>query len=70
MTNEMMSRIPAWLLTKTAGPKYAGFLVCCINDGLWGVVRETPKAYLIEVSNDFSQGPAGWQFWVAKSLLG
>ena len=68
MTNEMMKQIPAWLLTKTAG-KYAGFLIVCIQDGLWGVVRETPKAYLIEVCNDFSEGPASWQFWVAKSLL-
>ena len=53
-----------------AGKKNVGFLICCINDGLVGIRYETEKAYLIEVTNNFNSCKcAGWQFWVAKSLL-
>lgn len=62
--------IPLWLLEKVAGKKNVGFLICCINDGLVGIRYETEKAYLIEVTNNFNSCKcAGWQFWVAKSLL-
>ena len=69
MTTIDFNSIPLWLIKKV-GKDNSGFLACCIEDGRVGIMRETEKAYLVEVSNNFNTCKcAGWQFLVAKSLL-
>lgn len=61
--------IPAWVIDKACG-KNAGFCIVSMQDGYIGIEHETDKAYLLYVENTFNTPKcAGWEFWVAKSLL-
>lgn len=62
--------IPSWVIDRACGKKNAGFCIVSMQDGYIGIEHETEKAYLLYVENTFNTPKcAGWEFWVAKSLL-
>ena len=72
MTNIDFSSIPYWVIEKNHGHNKWAVAACllAIDAGSIAVVRETPKAVLVEWGNtELIHGPAGGEFWVAKSLI-